>query len=100
MPRRHTPEVPTEIRLHDDSPQATIVEVFTRDRMGVLYAITQTLAELGLDISLAKVSTEGEKVADVFYVTRGGNRITDEAERTALMSRLRVAVDSPGLSGS
>ncbi len=62
--------------------------------MGVLYAITHTLAELGLDISLAKISTEGEKVADVFYVTRGGQRITDAAERDALIARLRAAVEA------
>jgi [protein-PII] uridylyltransferase len=100
MPKRVTPGVLTEIRLHDDSTQATIIEVFTRDRVGVLYAITQTLADLGLDISLAKVSTEGEKVADVFYVTRAGKRITDVDERTALVSRLRTAVEAPGLTGS
>jgi [protein-PII] uridylyltransferase len=100
LPRRVTPGVTTEIRLHDDSNRATIVEVFTRDRMGVLYAITQTLADLGLDISLAKVSTEGEKVADVFYVTRGGERLVDEAERARLVDRLRVAVEAPGLSGA
>ena len=99
LPRRVTPAVATEIRLHDDSMQATIVEVFTRDRVGVLYAITQTLADLGLDISLAKVSTEGEKVADVFYVTRGGLRVTDAAERALITSRLRAAVDAPGLTG-
>jgi [protein-PII] uridylyltransferase len=98
MPKRVTPGVTTEIRIHDDSTHATIVEVFTRDRAGVLYAITQTLADLGLDISLAKVSTEGEKVADVFYVTRGGRRITDEADRTALVARLRTAVEEPRLT--
>ena len=100
MPRRVTPGVITEIRLHDDSTQATIVEVFTQDRVGVLYAITQTLADLGLDISLAKVSTEGEKVADVFYVHRAGEPITDPAEREALLSRLHLAVEAPGLTGS
>jgi [protein-PII] uridylyltransferase len=100
LPPRVTPGVPTEIRLHDDSTAATIVEVFTRDRAGVLYAITQTLADLGLDISLAKVSTEGEKVADVFYVTRGGKRLTDRALREVLVERLRLAVDSPGLTGA
>jgi [protein-PII] uridylyltransferase len=97
MPKRVTPGVVTEIRIHDDSTHATIVEVFTRDRVGVLYAITQTLADLGLDISLAKVSTEGEKVADVFYVTRGGRRITDDADRATLLARLRDAVEEPGL---
>jgi [protein-PII] uridylyltransferase len=100
MPKRVTPGVVTEIRLHDDSTQATIVEVFTRDRVGVLYAITQTLADLGLDISLAKVSTEGEKVADVFYVTRAGKRITDDGERTVLISRLSAALAAPGLTGT
>jgi [protein-PII] uridylyltransferase len=95
MPRRVTPGVPTEIRIHDDSNLATIVEVSTRDRVGVLYAITQTLADLDLDILLAKVSTEGEKVADVFYVTRGGRRITEESDRAALVARLRTAVEEP-----
>jgi [protein-PII] uridylyltransferase len=96
MPPRVTPGVATEIKLHDDSTQATIVEVATRDRVGVLYAITHTLAELGLDISLAKISTEGEKVADVFYVTRGGRRITDAGERDALIARLHAAVERQG----
>ncbi|HET9988163.1 MAG TPA: HD domain-containing protein, partial [Kofleriaceae bacterium] len=93
LPPRITPGVATEIKLHDDSTQATIVEIATRDRVGVLYAITHTLAELGLDISLAKISTEGEKVADVFYVTRAGRRITDAAEREALIARLHAAVE-------
>ncbi|MDQ3368254.1 MAG: [protein-PII] uridylyltransferase [Myxococcota bacterium] len=100
LPKRVTPGVLTEIRIHDDSTQATIIEVSTRDRVGVLYAITQTLADLGLDISLAKVSTEGEKVADVFYVTRGGARIEDPRERELLMTRLRGAVEAPGLTGA
>jgi [protein-PII] uridylyltransferase len=89
-----TPGVATEIKIADDSAQATIVEVAARDRVGLLYAITHTLAELGLDISLAKVATEGEKVADVFYVTRAGQRITDAGERAALIDRLAAAVKS------
>jgi [protein-PII] uridylyltransferase len=93
LPARVTPSIATEIKIHDDSTQATIVEVATRDRVGVLFAITQTLAELGLDISLAKVSTEGEKVADVFYVTRAGERLTDAAERARLIARLQTAVE-------
>ncbi len=100
LPKRVTPGVATEIKLHDDSTQATIVEVFTLDRVGVLYAITQTLADLGLDISLAKVSTEGEKVADVFYVTRGGKRLTDAALRATLVAKLTVALAAPGLTGT
>lgn len=99
MPRRVTPGVVTEILIHDDSTSATIVEVSTRDRTGVLYAITQTLADLGLDISLAKISTEGERVADVFYVTRAGRRITGDADREALVARLAAAVEDVELAG-
>ena len=93
LPVRVTPSVATEIRIHDDSTQATIIEVQTRDRVGVLFAITRTLAALDLDISLAKVATEGEKVADVFFVTRGGHRLTDDAERATLIDRLAAALE-------
>lgn len=96
MPPRITPEVPTELWLHDDSTQATIIEVATRDRVGVLYAITHALAELGLDISLAKIATEGEKVADIFYVTRNGHRLTDDADRARVMEHVRAAVEAAG----
>jgi [protein-PII] uridylyltransferase len=90
LPPRVTPGVATEIKLHDDSTRATIIEVMTRDRVGVLYAITHALAELGLDISLAKISTEGEKVADVFYVAK----LTDESARTNLIARLHAAIEA------
>ncbi|MCA9679987.1 MAG: HD domain-containing protein, partial [Myxococcales bacterium] len=97
LPPRVTPAVPTEIRLVDDAADATILEVFTRDRVGVLHDITHTLTELGLDIHLSKVSTEGEKVADVFYVTRSrdgsaGDKLTDPEERAAIVARLHEAL--------
>jgi [protein-PII] uridylyltransferase len=95
LPPRVTPGVPTEIRtVTDDSSDSTIIEVFTRDRVGVLHAITHTLTELGLDIHLSKVSTEGEKVADVFYVTHslGSRKITDPAELETIRARLREAL--------
>ncbi len=36
----------------------------------------------------------------MFYVTRRGQRITDDAERAVLLQRLRLAVDTPGLTGA
>jgi [protein-PII] uridylyltransferase len=53
----------------DASDFYTIIEVYTWDRPGVLHSITNTLYELGLTIQLAKISTPGAQVADVFYVT-------------------------------
>ena len=45
-----------------------IVEVFAKDRAGLLFSLARALHGLGLSISLSKINTEGNKVADVFYV--------------------------------
>src|SRR5690606_13410033 len=67
---RVTPAVPTQVQVVDDeSDRDTIVEVQTRDRIASLHTITSTIAALEMDIHLPKVSTEGERVADAFYVT-------------------------------
>ena len=98
LPPRVTPAIATEIRIDNaESTDATIVEVFTRDRAGVLHAITRALADAALDISLSKISTEGEKVADVFYVTRAGAKLTDPAAQDDLRARLADALaELPG----
>jgi [protein-PII] uridylyltransferase len=78
---RVTPAVVTSVQLVQDASQEfTVVEVATRDRVGVLHTITRTMTELGLDIHLAKVTTEGERVADAFYVSdrhAGGGKVAD-----------------------
>ena len=73
--RRHADAPLTEKRadpevIVDDeaSDFFTVVEVRAPDRIGLLYTITRALVEMELDIALAKVSTYGEEVVDVFYV--------------------------------
>jgi [protein-PII] uridylyltransferase len=46
----------------------TVVEVHCADRVGLLHDIARALFELGLDIRLAKVDTQGRDVVDTFYV--------------------------------
>ncbi|MDR3555395.1 MAG: [protein-PII] uridylyltransferase [Syntrophobacteraceae bacterium] len=53
----------------DASDFYTLIEVYTWDRPGVLHAITKGLFELDLNIQLAKISTPGAQVVDIFYVT-------------------------------
>ena len=53
----------------DASDFYTLIEVYTWDRPGVLHAITNGLFELELNIQLAKISTPGAQVVDIFYVT-------------------------------
>ncbi|MDP9034160.1 MAG: [protein-PII] uridylyltransferase [Myxococcota bacterium] len=67
---RPSPAVPTEILVDDRaSPGHTVVEVFAKDRPGLLHTVARALHELGLSIALSKIGTEGARVADVFYVT-------------------------------
>ena len=58
----------------------TIIEVYTWDRPGVLHAISDTLYKLSVSIQLAKISTPGAQVADVFYVTDLAGEKLGEAE--------------------
>ena len=55
----------------------TVIEVGAPDRIGLLYDITRTLAELQLDVHLAKVATYTDRVVDAFYVRDAlGGKIT------------------------
>jgi [protein-PII] uridylyltransferase len=73
--------VATEVRvLHDASGSATVVEVETADRIGLLYDLARTFEELHLDVSLAEVATYGPRVVDAFYVTVEGGGKVDDAE--------------------
>ncbi|MCU0594442.1 MAG: [protein-PII] uridylyltransferase [Desulfobacterota bacterium] len=59
----------TRVRVDNQSSDFfTLIEVFTDDRVGLLYRITHTLFTLGIDIRVAKIATKADQVADVFYV--------------------------------
>ncbi len=47
----------------------TVIEVYTWERTGVLHTISKVLHAFDLSIQLAKISTPGAQVVDVFYVT-------------------------------
>jgi [protein-PII] uridylyltransferase len=86
-----TPAVPTELKLDNDvSRDFTVMEVITEDRPGVLYAITRTLFNEGLDIHRSKIATEANRAIDVFYVRDKANlvKITDPERMVRLKTRL------------
>ena len=60
------------------SANATVVEVRTPDRHGVLHAITRVFAEMGLDIRHATVQTIGDDVIDSFYVRTMDRALVDD----------------------
>ncbi|MFQ5848160.1 MAG: [protein-PII] uridylyltransferase [Candidatus Methylomirabilales bacterium] len=71
----------------------TVIDVRTHDRLGLLYTISRVLRELGLDLRLAKITTEVEHVVDVFYVTeRDGGKVRDERRMAEIRERLEDAI--------
>ncbi|NIO07819.1 MAG: [protein-PII] uridylyltransferase [Deltaproteobacteria bacterium] len=86
--RRPAPKVPTDILFDPSgSDDFTIIEVYTQDRTGVLFAITFALHLLGIWIHLAKISTNVDQVADVFYVTDGNRRKIEDPEQLETIRR-------------
>jgi len=67
--------------------------VRAQDRPGLAWTIAGTLAQLGLDISFAKIATAKALALDVFYVTGAGRKLapTDLAGvEAALLAALGV----------
>lgn len=86
--------VPTLIRLNnDESADATVVDLETEDRVGLLYALATAFAALGLDIRLAKITTEKGGAFDTFYVTDAeGGKITHTGRLREIERRLRAVL--------
>ena len=89
---RHFP-VNTRIRLEpDDKAENWLLSISAADRPGLLYGIAWTLAQMQLEILLAKISTLGERAEDSFLI-RGqalrDPRLQQELER-ALMAQCQL----------
>jgi [protein-PII] uridylyltransferase len=72
-------EPPAVVVDNSASDFYTVIEVHATDRIGLLYTITKTLADMELDIHIAKISTYAEDVVDVFYVRDlDGQKVADD----------------------
>ena len=93
--RRPAVKASTQVRWDNAaSDDFTIIEVYTRDRPGVLFTITYLLSKLAVSIHLAKISTDVDRVADVFYVADpDGRKIRDEKRLEALREALQDELD-------
>lgn len=92
---RLQPPVPTKVVINNTHSRGeTVIDVFCLDHPGALYTISKALADAGLTISLAKISTQGGRVADGFYVTDAQTEEkVQSAERfTAIRTGLRTAI--------
>ncbi|MEL7463137.1 MAG: [protein-PII] uridylyltransferase [Pseudomonadota bacterium] len=95
LKKRERPfDVPTTITFDNESSEIyTVIEVDTRDRVGLLYDLTRSLAAANVNISSAVITTYGEQVVDSFYVKDlFGFKISAAAKQKAIERRLRDAI--------
>jgi len=88
--QRRTPKVSTVVQIDNEaSDDFTVVEVYTQNRIGVLFSITYGLHLLGISIHLAKISTNVDQVADIFYVTNSkGEKLQDNDQIDMIRHKL------------
>ncbi|MDB4997524.1 MAG: [Protein-PII] uridylyltransferase, partial [Myxococcaceae bacterium] len=91
---RPSPAVVTEVVVEDRaSPRHTVIEIFAKDRPGLLYTVARSLHDLGLSIALSKINTEGTRVADVFYVSElDGSKVLPGERFKAIRDALTSAI--------
>ena len=94
---RPRPRFPTRVEIDNEvSADYTVIDIYTHDKVGLLYRITSTLTELGLYIGISKISTKVDQVADVFYVKDiFGHKVTSERKIDEVRNRLLKAIDEP-----
>ncbi|MCV2448198.1 [protein-PII] uridylyltransferase [Paracoccus sp. DMF] len=85
---------PTHITFDNEASDVyTVIEVDTRDRPGLLYDLTRTLAENHIQIASAVIATFGAQVVDTFYVKdMFGLKLHQQGRRDTLEKKLRQAL--------
>ncbi|HBZ57133.1 MAG TPA: hypothetical protein DEO88_17140 [Syntrophobacteraceae bacterium] len=80
---------------NESSGSYTILEVYSTDRVGLLYTITRTLLDLHVRIFVAKITTRIDQVADVFYIlTDDGQKVIDPDQIKEIQDALLYWLDT------
>jgi [protein-PII] uridylyltransferase len=86
--------IATQVRFDNEASETrTLIEIETEDRIGLLYAISQSFSELDLDISAAKIVTEKGAAIDSFYVREvDGGKILSQERQREIERKLRTGI--------
>jgi len=92
---RPAPRFATRIEIDNEvSADYTVIDIYTHDKVGLLYLISSTLTTLGLYIGVSKISTKVDQVADVFYVRDiFGQKIMNADKLAEIAVELKAAID-------
>jgi [protein-PII] uridylyltransferase len=90
-------DFPTLIAIDNKAhPAYTLIQIQTRDRLGLLYDLLSCFDHEGVSIGLSRISTQNGGVTDTFYVTDTANRtkITDSQRIAGLQKTLHAAMEA------
>jgi len=89
-------ELAPSVAVHPDaSRQATVLEVRVEDRPGVVYLVCQALADIGVAVRSAHLSTVGPQAVDVFYVQEESAGALGDERAAAAAHAVRRALTGP-----
>jgi len=83
---------PRLLWFDDEATDATVLEVRTRDAIGLLHRITAVLERCGVDIRSARISSLGAHVVDAFYLTDGEGKPLSQEHQVAVESAMEQAL--------
>jgi [protein-PII] uridylyltransferase len=93
LPQKPLPRVSTKVVIDNDSSRGhSVVDVFTADRVGLLHTLSRTFFGLGLSVDLARITTEGHRAADAFYVRTADGRRLEGAEAARVVETVTQAL--------
>ena len=94
--------VPTNITFDNEGSEIhTIIEIETRDRLGLLYDLARTLSDNYTSISSAIIATYGEQAVDTFYVKDlFGLKLHSQNKREILEKRIKEVIQAGTLISS
>ena len=76
----------------DDKAQSWLLTISASDRIGLLYSIASVLAQPGLHLRLAKISTLGERVEDSFLVS--GSKLQQSKAQIEIETQLLTVLQA------
>ena len=72
---------PSQVQFDSDAcPGATLVEIETEDRPGLLYNLATVFSSNSCNIDVVLVDTKGHRAIDVFYVAQGGQKLSPDMQ--------------------
>ena len=93
--QRHFNRHTVTMLTNNDSKPYSILEVLCPDRPGLLAVIAHIFVDMGITLHNAKITTLGENVEDVFFITdRQDRKLLDSLLGAALQARIRERLDA------